>query len=100
MKETFSSVQAQLNCMSDLLITSQTWNYVIKLTSSTFPVTSQTQLMMHLRRLNSYNFVPASRVTLATNQRTGLAGVANDAMLEDLMHRHTLEARDGTLKFR
>ena len=97
---TFSTVEAQLNCMSDLVSASNKWRYVIKITSRDFPIVPNAQLVTHLKNLRNKNFIPAFRVTVASNQHLDSANSNGRQVLEDLMYKHQLEARDGMIRFR
>jgi len=51
----FSIVQAQLNCMEELLQSSVKWKYYISLVGQDFPLYENRQIVVALQRLNNYN---------------------------------------------
>ena len=53
----FSIVQAQLNCMEELLESSVKWKYYISLVGQDFPLYDNRQIVAALRRLNKLNSI-------------------------------------------
>ena len=53
----FSVVQAQLNCMTELLESSVDWKYYINLIGQDFPLYDNRQLVAALRKLNNTNSI-------------------------------------------
>ena len=53
----FSVVQAQLNCMTELLQSSVDWKYYISLIGQDFPLYDNSQLVAALRQLNNTNSI-------------------------------------------
>ncbi|XP_029186423.2 beta-1,3-galactosyl-O-glycosyl-glycoprotein beta-1,6-N-acetylglucosaminyltransferase 3-like isoform X2 [Acropora muricata] len=53
----FSVVQAQLNCMTELLESSVDWKYYISLIGQDFPLYDNSQLVAALRKLNNTNSI-------------------------------------------
>ncbi len=85
---TFSSVQAQLNCMTDLLNYPIKWNYVIKLESHDFPLVTNMQLAQKLKNLEGRNYIISSPVVLGSTDR-----------FLDILYIHKFLAYAGKLKF-
>ena len=53
----FSVVQAQLNCMTELLESSVDWKYYISLIGQDFPLYDNSQIVAALKRLNNVNSI-------------------------------------------
>ncbi|XP_064642576.1 beta-1,3-galactosyl-O-glycosyl-glycoprotein beta-1,6-N-acetylglucosaminyltransferase 3-like [Lineus longissimus] len=58
----FSMLQADFNCMKDLLRYDD-WRYFINLTGQEFPLVSNPELVKDLKKLNNTNFIPSWRET-------------------------------------
>uniref|UniRef100_A0A8C5QH42 Glucosaminyl (N-acetyl) transferase 4 n=1 Tax=Leptobrachium leishanense TaxID=445787 RepID=A0A8C5QH42_9ANUR len=56
-----SRLQADLNCLSDLLNSSVKWNYVINLCGQDLPLKSNFELVHELKNLNGRNMLESSR---------------------------------------
>lgn len=64
-----SRLNADLNCLSDLLRSEVTWSYVINLCGQDFPLKSNYELVQELRRLNGSNMLESSRPSELKKQR-------------------------------
>ncbi|XP_069820734.1 beta-1,3-galactosyl-O-glycosyl-glycoprotein beta-1,6-N-acetylglucosaminyltransferase 4 [Dendropsophus ebraccatus] len=58
-----SRLQADLNCLSDLLRSPVQWNYVINLCGQDMPLKSNYELISELKKLNGKNMLESSRPT-------------------------------------
>ncbi|KAK9532256.1 hypothetical protein VZT92_009652 [Zoarces viviparus] len=56
-----SRLQADLNCLSDLLVSDVKWKYVINLCGQDFPLRSNIELVSELRKLNGANMLETCR---------------------------------------
>ncbi|XP_063309864.1 beta-1,3-galactosyl-O-glycosyl-glycoprotein beta-1,6-N-acetylglucosaminyltransferase 4 [Pelobates fuscus] len=56
-----SRLQADLNCLSDLLNSTIKWNYVINLCGQDMPLKSNFELVSELKKLNGRNMLESSR---------------------------------------
>ncbi|XP_077572152.1 beta-1,3-galactosyl-O-glycosyl-glycoprotein beta-1,6-N-acetylglucosaminyltransferase 4-like [Stigmatopora nigra] len=66
-----SRLNADLNCLSDLLRSEVQWKYAINLCGQDFPLKSNYQLVMELRELNGRNMLESSRPSELKKQRFG-----------------------------
>ncbi len=64
-----SRLNADLNCLSDLLISKVKWKYVINLCGQDFPLKSNYELVMELKQLNGSNMLESSRPSELKMQR-------------------------------
>lgn len=64
-----SRLNADLNCLSDLLLSEVKWEYVINLCGQDFPLKSNYELVLELRRLNDSNMLESSRPSEFKKQR-------------------------------
>ncbi|CAK6959541.1 beta-1%2C3-galactosyl-O-glycosyl-glycoprotein beta-1,6-N-acetylglucosaminyltransferase 4 [Scomber scombrus] len=64
-----SRLNADLNCISDLLRSQVKWKYVINLCGQDFPLKSNYELVMELKRLNGSNMLESSRPSELKKQR-------------------------------
>lgn len=64
-----SRLQADLNCLSDLLSLDVKWKYVINLCGQDLPLRSNIELVSELRKLNGYNMLETSRPTPHKEER-------------------------------
>uniref|UniRef100_A0A672GZT3 Glucosaminyl (N-acetyl) transferase 4b n=1 Tax=Salarias fasciatus TaxID=181472 RepID=A0A672GZT3_SALFA len=64
-----SRLNADLNCLSDLLRSAVGWKYVINLCGQDFPLKSNYELVAELRRLNGSNMLESSRPSPLKRQR-------------------------------
>ena len=54
----FSRLQADINCMQELLASNMPWKYVINLEGQDFPLKTNLEVMHYLRSLNGTNEIP------------------------------------------
>lgn len=66
-----SRLNADLNCLSDLLRSEVRWRYVINLCGQDFPLKSNQELVQELRQLNGSNMLESSRPSELKKQRFG-----------------------------
>ncbi|KAM4808292.1 LOW QUALITY PROTEIN: beta-1,3-galactosyl-O-glycosyl-glycoprotein beta-1,6-N-acetylglucosaminyltransferase 4-like [Rhinophrynus dorsalis] len=59
----FSRLQADLNCLSDLLKSPVQWKYVINLCGQDMPLKSNSELVTELKKLNGSNMLETKRPT-------------------------------------
>lgn len=64
-----SRLQADLNCLSDLLASEVSWRYVINLCGQDFPLRTNYELVRELRGLNGSNMLESSRPSELKKQR-------------------------------
>lgn len=64
-----SRLNADLNCLSDLLRSEVKWKYVINLCGQDFPLKTNYELVMELRELNGSNMLESSRPSELKKQR-------------------------------
>ncbi|XP_062415022.1 beta-1,3-galactosyl-O-glycosyl-glycoprotein beta-1,6-N-acetylglucosaminyltransferase 4-like [Pungitius pungitius] len=64
-----SRLKADLNCLSDLLVSDVKWKYVINLCGQDFPLRSNIELVSQLRGLNGANMLETSRPSDTKRQR-------------------------------
>ncbi|KAK1892551.1 Beta-13-galactosyl-O-glycosyl-glycoprotein beta-16-N-acetylglucosaminyltransferase 4 [Dissostichus eleginoides] len=64
-----SRLNADLNCLSDLLKSEVKWKYVINLCGQDFPLKSNYELVMELKQLNGSNMLESSRPSELKKQR-------------------------------
>ncbi|XP_051924243.1 beta-1,3-galactosyl-O-glycosyl-glycoprotein beta-1,6-N-acetylglucosaminyltransferase 4 [Hippocampus zosterae] len=64
-----SRLNADLNCLSDLLRSEVKWKYVINLCGQDFPLKSNNELVRELRQLNGSNMLESSRPSELKKQR-------------------------------
>lgn len=64
-----SRLNADLNCLSDLLRSEVKWKYVINLCGQDFPLKSNYELVMQLKHLNGSNMLESSRPSELKKQR-------------------------------
>lgn len=64
-----SRLNADLNCLSDLLRSDVKWKYVINLCGQDFPLRSNYELVMELKQLNGSNMLETSRPSELKKQR-------------------------------
>ncbi|XP_051806646.1 beta-1,3-galactosyl-O-glycosyl-glycoprotein beta-1,6-N-acetylglucosaminyltransferase 4-like isoform X3 [Acanthochromis polyacanthus] len=64
-----SRLNADLNCLSDLLRSEVRWNYVINLCGQDFPLKSNYELVLELKQLNGSNMLESSRPSELKKQR-------------------------------
>ncbi|XP_068167325.1 beta-1,3-galactosyl-O-glycosyl-glycoprotein beta-1,6-N-acetylglucosaminyltransferase 4-like [Antennarius striatus] len=64
-----SRLNADLNCLSDLLRSEVTWKYVINLCGQDFPLKSNYELVTELKKLNGSNMLESSRPSELKKQR-------------------------------
>ncbi|KAG8456489.1 hypothetical protein GDO86_002320, partial [Hymenochirus boettgeri] len=64
-----SRLQADLNCLSDLLESSVQWKYVINLCGQDMPLKSNFELVTELKKLNGGNMLESSRPSDLKKQR-------------------------------
>ncbi|XP_071758692.1 beta-1,3-galactosyl-O-glycosyl-glycoprotein beta-1,6-N-acetylglucosaminyltransferase 4 [Centroberyx gerrardi] len=62
-------LNADLNCLSDLLRSEVKWKYVINLCGQDFPLKSNYELVMELKQLNGSNMLESSRPSELKKQR-------------------------------
>lgn len=62
-------LNADLNCLSDLLSSEVKWKYVINLCGQDFPLKSNYELVNELRKLNGGNMLESSRPSIIKKQR-------------------------------
>ncbi|CAJ1070118.1 beta-1%2C3-galactosyl-O-glycosyl-glycoprotein beta-1,6-N-acetylglucosaminyltransferase 4-like [Xyrichtys novacula] len=65
----FSRVQADLNCFSDLLRSEVKWKYLINLCGQDFPLRTNIELVSELKKLNGANMLETTRPTEYKQQR-------------------------------
>ncbi|XP_070599274.1 beta-1,3-galactosyl-O-glycosyl-glycoprotein beta-1,6-N-acetylglucosaminyltransferase 4 [Erythrolamprus reginae] len=65
----FSRLQADLNCLFDLLKSAVPWKYVINLCGQDFPLKSNFQLVYELKRLNGGNMLETIRPSSIKKER-------------------------------
>ncbi|XP_034398103.1 beta-1,3-galactosyl-O-glycosyl-glycoprotein beta-1,6-N-acetylglucosaminyltransferase 4-like [Cyclopterus lumpus] len=66
-----SRLNADLNCLSDLLRSEVKWRYVFNLCGQDFPLKSNHELVAELKRLNGSNMLESSRPSKLKMQRFG-----------------------------
>uniref|UniRef100_A0A2D4N5S8 Beta-1,3-galactosyl-O-glycosyl-glycoprotein beta-1,6-N-acetylglucosaminyltransferase 4 n=1 Tax=Micrurus spixii TaxID=129469 RepID=A0A2D4N5S8_9SAUR len=64
-----SRLQADLNCLSDLLKSAVPWKYVINLCGQDFPLISNFELVYELKRLNGGNMLETIRPSSSKKER-------------------------------
>lgn len=64
-----SRLNADLNCLSDLLRSEVKWRYVINLCGQDFPLKTNHELVVELRQLNGSNMLESSRPSELKKQR-------------------------------
>lgn len=64
-----SRLNADLNCLSDLLKSEVKWKYVINLCGQDFPLKTNRELVMELKELNGSNMLETSRPSELKKQR-------------------------------
>lgn len=64
-----SRLKADLNCLSDLLMSEVKWKYVINLCGQDFPLRSNIELVAELKKLNGANMLETARPTPYKEQR-------------------------------
>lgn len=64
-----SRLKADLNCLSDLLRSKVKWKYVINLCGQDFPLKSNYELVMELKKLNGSNMLESSQPSELKRQR-------------------------------
>ncbi|XP_031731082.1 beta-1,3-galactosyl-O-glycosyl-glycoprotein beta-1,6-N-acetylglucosaminyltransferase 4-like [Anarrhichthys ocellatus] len=64
-----SRLKADLNCLSDLLVSGVKWKYVINLCGQDFPLRSNIELVSELRKLNGTNMLETCRPSKFKKQR-------------------------------
>ncbi|XP_034297029.1 beta-1,3-galactosyl-O-glycosyl-glycoprotein beta-1,6-N-acetylglucosaminyltransferase 4 [Pantherophis guttatus] len=64
-----SRLQADLNCLSDLLKSAVPWKYVINLCGQDFPLRSNFELVCELKRLNGGNMLETIRPSSSKKER-------------------------------
>lgn len=64
-----SRLNADLNCLSDLLRSEVKWKYAINLCGQDFPLKSNYELVMELKQLNGSNMLESSRPSELKKQR-------------------------------
>ncbi|XP_042307986.1 beta-1,3-galactosyl-O-glycosyl-glycoprotein beta-1,6-N-acetylglucosaminyltransferase 4 [Sceloporus undulatus] len=64
-----SRLQADLNCLSDLLKSSIPWKYVINLCGQDFPLKSNFELVSELKRLNGGNMLETVKPSTSKRER-------------------------------
>ncbi|XP_040914760.1 beta-1,3-galactosyl-O-glycosyl-glycoprotein beta-1,6-N-acetylglucosaminyltransferase 4-like [Toxotes jaculatrix] len=64
-----SRLKADLNCLSDLLVSEVKWKYVINLCGQDFPLKSKIELVSELKKLNGTNMLETSRPSEQKKQR-------------------------------
>ncbi|XP_051979556.1 beta-1,3-galactosyl-O-glycosyl-glycoprotein beta-1,6-N-acetylglucosaminyltransferase 4-like [Xyrauchen texanus] len=64
-----SRLNADLNCLSDLLNSEVKWKYVINLCGQDFPLKSNYELVTELRKLNGTNMLESSRPSAIKKRR-------------------------------
>ncbi|KAM7018445.1 beta-1,3-galactosyl-O-glycosyl-glycoprotein beta-1,6-N-acetylglucosaminyltransferase 4-like [Tautogolabrus adspersus] len=64
-----SRLNADLNCLSDLLRSEVRWRYVINLCGQDFPLKSNYELVVELKQLNGSNMLESSRPSELKKQR-------------------------------
>ncbi|KAM8961498.1 beta-1,3-galactosyl-O-glycosyl-glycoprotein beta-1,6-N-acetylglucosaminyltransferase 4 [Pelodytes ibericus] len=65
----FSRLQADLNCLSDLLNSTVQWKYVINLCGQDMPLKSNFELVSELKKLEGRNMLESSRPTDVKKER-------------------------------
>jgi len=69
----FTVVQAQINCMEELLQSTVKWKYYISLTGQDFPLYDNRQIVRALKRLNNTNNIAAGPMPKKEQARTKVA---------------------------
>ena len=69
----FSVVQAQLNCMEELLQSPVKWKYYISLVGQDFPLYDNKQIVQALQSLNNFNSIDSVPLRRGEKKRTKLA---------------------------
>lgn len=64
-----SRLKADLNCLSDLLMSEVKWKYVINLCGQDFPLRTNIELVAELKKLNGANMLETARPTAYKKQR-------------------------------
>ena len=81
----FSLVQAQLNCMTELLQSSVDWKYYISLIGQDFPLYDNKQLVAALKRLNNTNSIESFLMPDYEKQRTSNSHILINTFLFSFM---------------
>ncbi|XP_041816208.1 beta-1,3-galactosyl-O-glycosyl-glycoprotein beta-1,6-N-acetylglucosaminyltransferase 4-like [Chelmon rostratus] len=77
-----SRLKADLNCLSDLLLSDVKWKYVINLCGQDFPLRSNIELVSELKRLKGANMLETSRPTDSKKERFTFHHELKDAGFE------------------
>lgn len=77
-----SRLQADLNCVSDLLSSDVKWKYVINLCGQDLPLRTNVELVAELRNLDGYSMLETSRPTAVKEERFTFHHVLKDANYE------------------
>ncbi|XP_014449844.1 beta-1,3-galactosyl-O-glycosyl-glycoprotein beta-1,6-N-acetylglucosaminyltransferase 4 [Alligator mississippiensis] len=64
-----SRLQADFNCLSDLMMSSVPWKYVINLCGQDFPLRSNFELVSELRKLNGANMLETTKPSSSKKER-------------------------------
>ncbi|XP_036383116.1 beta-1,3-galactosyl-O-glycosyl-glycoprotein beta-1,6-N-acetylglucosaminyltransferase 4-like [Megalops cyprinoides] len=75
-------LNADLNCLSDLLKATVRWKYVINLCGQDFPLRSNFELVSELKKLNGANMLESSRPSELKKLRFGFQHVLKDVPYE------------------
>ncbi|XP_070845648.1 beta-1,3-galactosyl-O-glycosyl-glycoprotein beta-1,6-N-acetylglucosaminyltransferase 4-like [Chaetodon trifascialis] len=78
----FSRLKADLNCLSDLLLSEVKWKYVINLCGQDFPLRSNIELVSELKKLRGANMLETSRPTDSKRERFTFHYELKDASFE------------------
>ncbi|RVE66098.1 hypothetical protein OJAV_G00123280 [Oryzias javanicus] len=77
-----SRLQADLNCLQDLVESEVKWKYVINLCGQDFPLRSNVELVSELRKLNGSNMLETSRPSSIKKQRFSFHHELKDVSFE------------------
>ncbi|XP_075951341.1 beta-1,3-galactosyl-O-glycosyl-glycoprotein beta-1,6-N-acetylglucosaminyltransferase 4-like [Anarhichas minor] len=77
-----SRLKADLNCLSDLLVSDVKWKYVINLCGQDFPLRSNIELVSELRNLNGTNMLETCRPSEFKKQRFTFHHELSNASIE------------------
>lgn len=77
-----SRLKADLNCLSDLLLSEVKWKYVINLCGQDFPLRSNIELVSELKKLRGANMLETSRPTDSKRERFTFHYELKDASFE------------------
>ncbi|XP_076613527.1 beta-1,3-galactosyl-O-glycosyl-glycoprotein beta-1,6-N-acetylglucosaminyltransferase 4-like [Chaetodon auriga] len=77
-----SRLKADLNCLSDLLLSEVKWKYVINLCGQDFPLRSNIELVSELKKLKGANMLETSRPTDSKRERFTFHYELKDASFE------------------